>query len=343
MIISAPAGITPVGRVADIWLRIEGGIIREIGTDSKTEADLKLSGTLIPAFVDIHCHGGGGKYFSEDASTARAVHRKNGTQFQFASLVTASLDDLISQISLLKDNPEISGIHLEGPYLSPLFKGAHAEKFLRTPSLDEIKRLLEAGEGAIRMVTIAPELDGAISAIEFLVDNNVIVAIGHSAATADQAQIAIDAGASVVTHLNNAMTKIGKSDSLLQAALDSDIQLELIHDGMHVDEETMKSFYEIVSNRIVAVTDAMSAAGCGDGSYSIGDLDVDVRDGRATLAGTNTLAGSTLTMLDAFLNINTLVGFEQAVLSTSILPSRIAGVETQVKYIGIKGHTVTYL
>ena len=298
---------------------------------------------LIPAFVDIHCHGGGGKYFSEDTSAARSVHRLNGTQFQLASLVTASLDDLVGQIMLLKNSPEISGIHLEGPYLSALFKGAHAEKYLRTPSIQEIEKLLEAAEGKISMVTIAPELENAIPVVEYLVKHKVIVAIGHSAANTEEARRAIEAGASVVTHLNNAMAKIGNPDSLLQAALNSDIYLELIHDGMHVDEETMTKFYSAAGDRIVAVTDAMSAAGCSDGSYEIGDLEVEVREGRATLAGTNTLAGSTLTMLDAFFNICALVGFEQAVLSTSILPSRILGLQSKVQLIGIKGREVTYL
>ena len=297
---------------------------------------------MVPGFIDIHCHGGGGKYFSDGADTAITTHKSSGTRIQIASLVTQELNTLKAQIESLKDQ-EIFGIHLEGPYISKKYCGAHDPNLLRTPDIAEIKELLSVGEGAIKMVTIAPELPGAIPVIDFLTSNGVIVAIGHSDANATDTLSAIKAGATVVTHFNNAMAKLGSSDSLSEIALQNDLFLELILDGHHVKNADVFSILSKAPNRIVAVTDAMSAAGCADGEYKIGALDVIVSNSVAKLSGTNTLAGSTLTMLDTFLNFKKIIGFEQAVRYTSLNPAKILGVNPYAGYIAIKGREVTYL
>lgn len=297
---------------------------------------------LVPGFIDIHCHGGGGRYFSEDVTTAIDAHHKAGTRIQIASLVTAEIQTLISQIEYLKSQ-DIYGIHLEGPYLSAKYCGAHDPSLLRSPNLAEIKELLAAGDGTVKMITIAPELPGAIEVIEFLTNNGVVVAIGHSDAKAEDSKAAISAGAKVVTHFNNAMAKLGTTDSLSNVALQSDIYLEQIQDGEHISYSDALSIVSKAGNRIIAVTDAMSAAGCVDGDYRIGSLPVTVKNKVARLSGTNTLAGSTLTMLDAFLNFVDLVGVEQAVNYTSINPAKLLGVDPYSGYISIKGREVKHL
>ena len=297
---------------------------------------------IVPGFIDIHCHGGGGKYFSDGAESAIATHKNSGTRIQISSLVTQGLETLRAQILALK-NQDIFGIHLEGPYISKKYCGAHDPELLRTPDIAEIKELIAIGEGSIKMVTIAPELPGAISVIDFLTSHGVVVAIGHSDAKASDTVAAINAGATVVTHFNNAMAKIGSSDSLSEIALKKDLFLELILDGHHVKNVDVFSILSKAPNRIVAVTDAMSAAGCADGQFKIGSLDVTVSNSVAKLSGTNTLAGSTLTMLDAFLNFNNIIGFEQAVRYTSLNPAKVLGVNPYEGYIAIKGREVTYL
>ena len=297
---------------------------------------------IVPGFVDLHCHGGGGKYFSENAPTAIDAHRNGGTIVQIASLVTQEIETLKTQIEYLK-HQNIYGIHLEGPYLSAKYCGAHDPRLLREPNLTEIKELLAVGEGSIKYLTIAPELPRALEAIEYLVNSGVIVAIGHSNANASETQNAISAGATVVTHFNNGMAKLGAIDSLSQVALESEIYLELIQDNHHVSKMDTLQIFNHAADRLVAVTDAMSAAGLGDGEYKIGALSVKVNSGVAKLAGTTTLAGSTLTMLKAFMNFFQLVGFEQAVKFTSINPSKILGINPYSNYIGIKGNQVTFI
>lgn len=297
---------------------------------------------IVPGFVDLHCHGGGGSYFSEDYQVASKTHHDAGTRVQIASLVTQEIGTLKSQIDYLKKS-DIFGIHLEGPYLSKKYCGAHDVNLLKAPTLAEVKELLAIGEGSIKIVTIAPELPGAIEVIEYLSDQGVLVAIGHSDSNYQDAIDAIESGAKLVTHFNNAMAKIGSEDSLSKAALDSDIYLELIQDGHHVSKADSLSILSKASAKIVAVTDAMSAAGCGDGQYQIGNLPVTVEDKVAKLSGTNTLAGSTLTMLESFLNFNQLIGFEQAVRYTSLNPAKLINVNPYDGYIAIKGREVTYL
>jgi N-acetylglucosamine-6-phosphate deacetylase len=297
---------------------------------------------LVPGFIDIHCHGGGGKYFSEDAPTAITAHRVAGTRVQIASLVTADIQTLISQIQYLKSQ-DIFGIHLEGPYLSPKYVGAHDPALLKQPTISEIEDLLAAGEGAIKMVTIAPELPGGIEAIDYLTKQGVVTAIGHSDAKAEDTKLAIAAGAKVVTHFNNAMAKLGEPDSLSQIAIESEIYLEQIQDGQHISHTDTVRIVNKAGDRIIAITDAMSAAGCADGIYKIGSLAVTVENKVAKLTGTNTLAGSTLTMLDAFLNFEKIVGFEKAVSYTSINPAKLLGVNPYDCYIAIKGREVIHL
>jgi len=260
---------------------------------------------MTTGFTDIHCHGGGGYSFSdsnpEHIQIAIDTHKAHGTTTQIASLVTEPLDALKKQIKNLipfVERGALAGIHLEGPYLSHAKCGAHDPALLRNPELDEIKELLEVGAGHIKMLTIAPELPGALETISYLRNNNVTAAIGHSDANFDEAVAGIKAGATVVTHMFNGLPALDHREATITNALlvDPDIYFEIILDGTHVNRSAMDLMLTLAADRIILVTDAMSAAGGKDGRYKIGDLDVNVTGGVATLVSNGSLAGSTLTM-----------------------------------------------
>ena len=336
MIISAATVLIDQELQKEVWLEIEDGVIRSINSGTTPEYDLRYEGILIPGFVDIHCHGGGGKYFGgltdTEITQVIATHRAGGTVAGLASLVTEPIENLISQIKRLvpfAQRGEIAGIHLEGPYLSHARCGAHDPNLLRTPTLAEVQTLLDAGQGFIKMITIAPELDGALEVIEYLAKSGVIAAIGHSQSDAATAQAAIDRGASVVTHFNNAMPKVVDGPGTMSSAVISELRvsLELILDGEHVSTQIVRDVFEAAPNRIVMVTDAMSAAGSTDGTYKIANLEVIVKDGVARLASNGSLAGSTLTMAKAFNHALNEIGVSitEAVHAASTLPALILG------------------
>ncbi|MDT5208687.1 MAG: N-acetylglucosamine-6-phosphate deacetylase [Mycobacterium sp.] len=290
------------------WIEISHGVVDAIGTGAPPRpADSDLGAlTVVPGFVDTHLHGGGGANFSTastaETATAAALHRKHGTTTLVASLVTAAPAELLRQVTELADDVRaglIDGIHLEGPWLSATRCGAHQPSLMRDPDPAEIDRLLDAGGGAIRMVTIAPERDGALAAIEQIVNAGVVAAVGHTEATYEKTRAAIAAGATVGTHLFNAMRPIDRREpGPIVALLEDDrITVELITDGVHVDPAIYRHVTRAAGpDRVSLITDAMAAAGMADGEYWLGPLAVTVADGVARVAGTQTIAGGTATM-----------------------------------------------
>lgn len=294
------------------WIEVSGDTVAAIGAGTPPRpADRDLGAmTVVPGFVDTHLHGGGGANFSTaahaDTSTAVALHRRHGTTTLVASLVTAGEAELLRQVRELADAARtglIDGIHLEGPWLSPTRCGAHQPSLMRDPDAGEIARVLEAGAGTIRMVTIAPERDGALAAIGQLIDAGVVAAVGHTEATYQQTRAAIAAGATVGTHLFNAMRPIDRREPGPAIALleDPRVTVELITDGVHVDPAIYRHVARSVGpDRVSLITDAMAATGMADGVYHLGPVEVDVVDGVARVAGTDTIAGSTATMDQVF-------------------------------------------
>lgn len=255
-------------------------------------------------YADLHCHGGAGFYFSDpnprNIQSAINFHKNHGTSQLLASLVTEKIDDLETQIRRLVpfyDSGAIAGIHLEGPYLARARCGAHNPNLLKSPTISEIQRLIEVGEGAIKMITVAPELENALEVISYLASKKIIAAIGHSDGSYADALKAVDAGAALVTHFSNGMSKLKDGDKTFATALlyETSIPLEIIMDGHHVSREDIASIASVAGDRMVFVTDAMAAAGQPDGQYSIGDLDVVVTESVARLKSNGALAGSTLT------------------------------------------------
>jgi N-acetylglucosamine-6-phosphate deacetylase len=331
------------GVVEDGWLELDGGRIVAAGSGAPARApDRDLVGRwVLPGFVDVHVHGGGGASFEsgehEEARRAIALHRRHGTTTTLASLMTAGIDELehaLSSLAELVESGELAGLHVEGPFLSPARCGAHDARLLRAPARDDLERLLAAGRGSVRMVTLAPELEGGLDAVRLLVDRGAIAAVGHTDAGYELTRAAVDAGATVATHLFNAMRPLHHRDPGPVPALleDERVTLELICDGVHLHSGLVHSVLALAGpGRVALVTDAIAAAGAADGDYELGGRGVRVEGGVARLAGADTLAGSTLTM-DAALRVAVGAGVPVAdaarVLSET--PARLLGLGERV-------------
>lgn len=304
MLLTADHVVTPARILAPGWLRTDGDRIAEVGSGAPPEsADVDLGdSTVVPGFVDMHVHGGGGESFNtgtpEAAATVAAAHLAHGTTSMAASLVTDTHDAMVRcvrDLGPLVDDGLLAGVHLEGPWLSPGRSGAHQPGSLASPDARSVDALLAAGP--VRMVTLAPELDGGLDAVRRLAGAGVVAAIGHTDASYDVARAALEAGASVGTHLFNAMRGLHHRDpGPVGALLESHAHVELIADGVHLHPAVLRTVFAAKPGRCVLVTDAMAAAGAADGDYHLGPMAIEVRDGVARLAGQGAIAGSTLTM-----------------------------------------------
>ena len=329
------------------WLRIDAGRIVALGAGAPpAAADRDLANHwLVPGFVDMHAHGAAGHSFDEaDESAVAAVtghHLAHGTTTMVASLVSASIDVLEHRLRALASQVEsgaLAGVHLEGPFLAASHRGAHDPRRLQPPTPAALDRLLTAAPGALRMVTLAPELPGAIDAIERIAGAGVVVAIGHTAADYEITCAAIERGASVGTHLYNGMPPIlGRAPGPVAALTDDErVVVELIADGFHLHEATLRRTAAATPGRFALITDAMAATGCGDGDYLLGEQRVRVADGQARLIDGDSLAGSTLT-LDRSLRTAVRAGipFRAALAAVTETPARALGIAEHCGTIAI--------
>jgi N-acetylglucosamine-6-phosphate deacetylase len=353
VIIQASSAIVDGSLLGNTWIESSSGVITSVNPGIHGNPDTTTNGVLIPGFVDIHCHGGGGHYFSaispDSITAAINAHKKTGTTSLVASLVSESIEDLKAQIQRLipfYNRGEIVGIHLEGPYLSHARCGAHEPSLLIDPTVEQLKELIAIGQGSIKMVTIAPELKGALDAIKYLASVGVIAAIGHTEGNFQDASAATDNGASVVTHFLNAMNKENIEGSIANFVInDPRLTVELIVDGHHLSFEKVKELFATFGPRIIMVSDAMAAAGNGDGSYTIGALPVEVKNGVARLTSNQKLAGSTLTLSQAFSKLINYCGLslEQAVHATATQPAKAFGLGDRGSIaIGMRADLLSY-
>lgn len=342
--IARPSGVVEHGRIT-----VEGGLIGDVHSRDLDLAEgvsgsvVDLTGHLIvPGFVDMHVHGGGGGSFSsadpEECLTVVETHRRHGTTSMVASTVTGELPELARQAAVLAElvqQGELAGIHFEGPFISPHRCGAHQPELLRDPDPTDVRKLLDAAHGTASMMTVAPELPGGLESVRLLADAGVIAAVGHTDSSYDATREAIDAGATVATHLFNAMPALGHRAPGPIAALleDERITVELINDGTHLHPAVLQlAVREAGAERVAFITDAMGAAGMNDGMYPLGPMQVEVRDGVARISEGPTagsIAGSTLTLDRAFKRAVTLDGLtvDQAVQALSANPARLLGIE----------------
>jgi N-acetylglucosamine-6-phosphate deacetylase len=334
--------IDELGEVQDAWVLFDGAIIAGRGArlDSAPAADTRvdLAGArLVPGFVDLHGHGGGGHSYDDggaELAAAIAAHRAHGTTRSVISLVANPLNVLRARLAeiaqLAATDPLVLGSHLEGPFLAPGQRGAHNLDFLLLPDSGALDSLLAAAGGTLRHVTLAPELPGTLELIPSLVASGITVAVGHTEADLDTVRAAFDAGARMLTHAFNAMPGIHHRapGPVMAALVDPRVTLELILDGQHVYPSVAKLLFTAAPARIALITDAMAAAGAADGHYRLGSLNVSVRDGLAVLSGTSTIAGSTLTQDVALRYAIDIVGLPpaEAVAALTVVPARALGI-----------------
>lgn len=336
------------GIVDDAWMLVTEGRVVATGTGdgggalvdaavARAEIVDARGLTLTPGLIDLHCHGGAGHGYddAEHLAEALALHRAHGVTRTLLSLVSQPIPALLEQLRALRPlveaDPLIAGIHLEGPFLAPARRGAHAAESLIDPSPAAVAALVEAGGGTLAMVTLAPEREGGLDAIEALRAAGVVAAVGHTEADYAIAAEAFARGATVLTHAFNAMAPLGhRGPGPIGAALDApDAVLELILDGVHVHPVAARMLVASAPGRVALITDAMSAAGCGDGRYGLGGLDVEVHDGSARLVDSGALAGSTLTLDAALRRAITELGMTEteAVAAATVVPARVLGRE----------------
>jgi N-acetylglucosamine-6-phosphate deacetylase len=315
------------GRLLPGDVEVEGGWITAVGLASAAGR-----GIAVPGFVDLQVNGFGGVDFLDaDADGYRRAGDallQTGVTAYLPTLITSPEERVLAamrEVPIDESRPRILGMHLEGPFLSPTRLGIHEASARRDPDVALLDRLLDAG--AVRLMTLAPELAGADALIERLLERGVAVSVGHSDATAEQANAAFDRGVHSVTHIFNAMRPfLHRDPGIAGAALArADVVVSIILDGIHLAPETAHVVYRAATERMVLVTDAITAAGVSDGSYSFGNFDVQVHEG--TVRGPDgVLAGSVLTMIEAVRNLHALgASLEEAVGAATSTPARVLG------------------
>lgn len=347
--------VTPRGLVDDGAVVVDGATIVWVGPADGLPPAWVLPDptdhTLLPGLVDLHCHGGGGASFPDapDAATAQTAvdeHRRHGTTSLVASLVTAPPDVLLSRTALLADLAdagEIVGIHLEGPFLSADRCGAQNPADMQVGSASMVRAIAEAARGHLVTMTVAPEVPGvADEVLGALVDAGAIPSIGHTDASAEQVEAAVDRGFDLLaatsnrrltaTHLFNGMRPLHHRDpgpiaACLAAAARGELVVELVADGTHLADATVLSVFDLLgAGSIALVTDAMAAAGMPDGTYQLGPMEVVVEDRVARLAQGGAIAGGVAHLLDVVRTVVAAgVPLEDAVLSAATVPADVLG------------------
>lgn len=326
--------VTP-GAVVPGHLDLDGELIAAIVPDDSVGDDV-----IVPGFVDLHCHGGGGHTFTTgdpaSASAAAAFHLRHGTTTMLASLVSSPFELMRSAVlafqPLVADGT-LAGIHFEGPYLSEVRCGAQNPAYLRDPSMSEIKDLIKIGEGTVRMMTVAPELPGALEAITYLAEHGVLAAIGHTDATYGQTHAGVTAGATVATHLFNGMRPPHhREPGPVVGLLSSTIVCELIADNIHLHPGMLAFAARSAGpGHAMLITDAMDATGMPDGRYELGGQEVVVADRVARLAHNGSIAGSTLTMDVALRNaVAAGLPLVDAAIMAATTPARLLGLSDRL-------------
>ncbi len=343
--------VTPDGVLSPGWIRLAGNRIEAVGAGEARPgpAVIDLRGQwVLPGFVDMHVHGGGGASFTEgsadDARRVAEFHRGHGTTSIVASLVTAPLAELERRAAMLAGlaaEGVIAGLHLEGPFLSAARCGAQDPRHMLAPDIAVLERLRAAAAGHLNVITIAPDLPGATEVIKAAAQAGLTVAVGHTDATATVASAAVDAGATHATHLFNGMRPLHhREPGAAGALLDRDeVTCEVIADGVHLHDTTVRLVARAIGpGRLVLITDAMAAAGMPDGSYRLGSMRVDVAGGVARLAGDarrapdtgppSAIAGSTATMADVFRRVVAAgLPVPDAAAAASTTPARVLGLD----------------
>jgi len=295
---------------------------------------------IAPGFIDLHVHGADGADILDcDPGSLQRIagyHGRHGTTAMLATVAPSTLErmalalETAARHTTSATGASIIGANLEGPFLNRSHSGALGIPFLREPDKHEMNELLAAGQGKVRMVSLVPELTGALEVMELLSSCGVIPSLGHSGATFTQTINAARAGLKHITHIFNAMAPIHhREPGPAGAALVSpELSVEVIADGIHVHPAMLQLLWHIKGDRLVLVSDAIAAAGLPDGRYRFGGQEIVVKGSRAEIPG-GRLAGSTITMLDAVRNMVKIAGLKlpQAVRLASANPAAVLGLQ----------------
>lgn len=356
-VLQAGTLLLPAGAVGPGFLVIEGEHIARVEEGVHPSPDLSYpDSTVVPGFVDLQINGAAGCDFllptAEGLAAAEAHLAGTATVAYLPTLISAPEDRLRAALGFFAERmavrdrpgaPRILGVHLEGPFLSPERPGAHRPEHLRTPSVEWIGRLVEDFRGLIRIVTLAPELDGSLEVTRYLASEGIVSAVGHTNATFAEATAAFDAGACLATHLFNAMPPYHhREPGVVGAALaDRRVTCSVVADLVHVHPAVLVQVAALKGwERTALVTDAIAAAGAAQARVTLGDQTVTVTDGAPRLAG-GTLAGSILGMDRAVQNMAEAVGaWDTAVRMGSTTPARLLGLEQGELRVGLRADLV---
>lgn len=313
---------------------------------SKANTIRETDGYIIPGFIDIHVHGGNGEDFmdsnKEVLDTITSYHCSQGTTAMLATTMTApkaAIDSVLKEVSEYKQHEmpytRLEGVHLEGPFISPKWPGAQNPEHIVHANIDWLEEWEAAYPGLVKQVTLAPEREGALEAISWLNNHNIVAALGHTDATYDEVLKAVEVGLSHGVHTFNAMTGLHHRKPGTVGAMLSDDRLsaEIIADGIHVHPAGVRILARMKQDyNLILITDAMSATGMADGEYTLGDLPVVVENGIATLkSNRDSLAGSTLTMIKGFQFLIKEIGLdiERASQLASRNPAKKIGIDNR--------------
>ncbi|MDP4095724.1 N-acetylglucosamine-6-phosphate deacetylase [Paenibacillus sp. P96] len=343
--------VTPKGIIEDGAVVIEEGFIHYAGKAVEIPTALKKdaatcetrNGYLLPGFIDIHIHGGNGADFMDASPEVldriTSFHASQGTTAMLATTMTAPKDrieqvlaEVNAYISSGSNYAQLAGVHLEGPFISPKWPGAQNPEHIADPRVDWVQDWNDRFPGLIKQLTLAPERDGALELVSWLKEHGITPAMGHTDASFEEVEAAVEAGLRHAVHTFNAMTPLHhrKPGAVGAVMFDPRIEAEVIADGIHVHPAAVAVLARLKQDhKLILITDAMSAAGLEDGHYTIGDLPVIVQGGVARLEDGVTLAGSTLTMIEGFRFLVHKVGLSitEASLAASLNPAMSIGID----------------
>ena len=326
------------GKFQEGSISFENGVITEIGP-ANAPADVDAQGKyVVPGFVDVHTHGAMGEDFSdgkpEGLAPAARHYAAHGVTSFLATTMTLKEEVLTPAMHAIggfqrpADGAKCAGIHLEGPFLSYAKRGAQAAENLHKPDAALFHRLNEASGGLVRLVTVACEEEGAMPFIQE-VSKACTVSLGHTPADYDTAMAAFQAGASHATHLYNGMPSLlHRAPGVIGAAFDSGATVELICDGLHIHPSVIRLTRQLFGKKLVIISDSLRCAGMPDGQYELGGQPIEMKNGKATLLGTDTLAGSSSNLLDEVRNVVSFgLTLEDAIYAVSQAPAQAVGLK----------------
>lgn len=347
--------ITPYDVLDGYSVSIEDGKIEEVGIDDEFNVDdfdniIDGEGNFLsPGFIDIHNHGNSGfdvmDSSEETLDKMGRYHISNGVTSYLGTVITSSYEEMTKAMKNIveyrekEDKANVIGIHLEGPFFNVMKKGAQPERYIKPPNVEDIKEILEASQGRLKMVSLAPELEGALDVTRLLKANGVAVSMAHSNSTYEEAKKGIENGITIATHLYNGMRGFNhREPGIIGASLTDDrVYCEVIYDRFHLHDIAVKIALKMKGyDRIILVSDSMMAAGLEDGEYVLGGQKVFVKSGKPRLESGN-IAGSTLDLRTAVYNMVKYlqVPINEAVKMASLNPAKAIGMNTELGSIEI--------